>query len=193
MILMVNEEMKRLEEHIRYYYEEMSKITRNERKLRDMEKSLEEAIENKKSFNSIHLDTELNIGLNLSYERVQTSKTGISPQEAQLIKQEEKLEAIVSSIVIDISEKKEEIRSQKLHIGDIGNGIKEAIDRYKDTDREKIIIMRYRDGKSLEEIGEALNMAKSTVDYTLKKPKTGILACISKWLQENMEDERKLS
>lgn len=180
---MTPEKIKEIEDNIRNYYKELKQIEIDKIKLTDYEKSLLQAIENKKTYKGIYLDPDLNMGMQIS-ERVQTSSTCTSPQEAQFVKKTEWQEIIIEGINDDIAELREAIRLKELSTKSIGNGIEEAIRLCKENG--EIIELKYKKLKTYEQIGMILNTTRGAIEHNLKKD-NGVLDCISRYTRNIKE------
>lgn len=156
------------DEALRKYYADIDKIDLSRETLRNLHIKLEKLKENKKTYKSIFIDPELNMAVGFE-ERVQTSPNGTSYAEREFIKQEERLDRNIIDTAGEISNLEIEIENTETNIGKMKKIINDFGEEYKD-------ILKYRYGYqsrwkkySLDEIGEILHMAKSTVKDKLEK------------------------
>lgn len=181
---MNNEQIKATEASLKNYYLALEDIEHNKCILERLIVKLDRLKENKKTYKNIFIDPDLNMGINMSSEKVQTSGTGTSYAEREFIKQETWLEEKITDTGTEISKLEAEIEDRETGLINIEHGIKDAIKNCYGS--KELIEMRYRDRKPLEEIAEKLNMTKSNVEYAFKKD-NGILDCISRWVRNNKD------
>lgn len=120
--------------------------------------SQKEAIRQDIKSTNIHLEAELNMGINYRTVKVQTSSSATSYAEAETIKQIEKLEQewkCTRRKILQLYARIREIKKQ--------NAEMDYIIGLLGTEYRLLAELKYRDCLSLEQIGEKLCMAKSTV------------------------------
>lgn len=135
----------------------MKKIDRLECKCLILEKQKEAIMQDLRETN-VNIEPELNMGISYSSERVQTSSSGTSYAEAEIMKQIEKLEREWKWTRRKILQLHSQIREIKRQNADM-----DYIIGRLGTEYRLLVEMKYRDCLSLEKIGDKLCMAKSTV------------------------------
>lgn len=180
------EEIKATEESLRNYYKELETVDHDKYILKRLKDRLECLKENKRTYKSIFIDPELNMGINMGSEKVQTSPTGTSYAEREFIRQETKLEKEITDAATEISKMETDISKREVDLSNVEYGIKDAIEHVKIYDVQDMVEWRYKKNMTYLEISEKLKVSDSAVERAFKRTH-GIIDCIYKWTRRNKE------
>lgn len=153
---MISDEMLKETEYRLYsYYKQLKEVDKLEYKCSVLEQQKDRIRMDIKNTN-ITIEPEI-AAVDYSIDRVQVSHSGISYAEAAVMKEITRLENEWTNTKRQILKLHAKIRDIKCQIADIEYSISILNDTYK-----SFICFKYRDGRSLEYIGNELHMSKST-------------------------------
>lgn len=151
------ETFRKTEGHLYRYYETLKRIKALEEEIKHLEiqkdrikKDIQEA--------NISIETELNMGIDYSSSKVQTSNDGISYAEKALIKEIEKLEKEWIYIRKKLLKKRARIRELERQISVMKCNIAMLSEENK-----RFLELKYGDKKTIDDIAYTLSIARATV------------------------------
>ena len=169
--MLTQENRSAIEEKLRNYYKDVKQITIAEEEIQNLHQ-LKERLENNIKNCNIKIIPDANMGVGFD-EKVQTSPTGISPQESQIVHQLEHQERQVEQIKSNINKLLSEIADLETRNSSLKIILRKLGHIYID-----IIDMSYRKGMSNINIGLALHLSEKAI----RKKKTEALEAIYKLL-----------
>lgn len=146
---------KEIENRLYNYFRQLKEIDKLEYKCSVLEQQKNKIMTDIKNTN-INIEPEI-ASIDYSMEKVQVSHSDTSYAEAAAIKEITKLENEWTSIKKQILKLHARIRDIKYQTADMEYFINNLSDIYR-----SFICLKYKDGKSLEYIGDELHMSKST-------------------------------
>lgn len=150
-----DELFKETENRLYSYYRQIKEIEKLEYKCSVLEQQKERIRTDIKNTN-VSIEPEMS-AMNYSMERVQVSHSGTSYAEAAVMKEITRLEYEWTNTKKQILKLHAKVRDIKCQVADVEYSINNLSDVYK-----SFIGFKYKDGRSLEYIGDELHMSKST-------------------------------
>lgn len=167
-----DEFFRKTEGHLYRYYDTLNKIKALEEEIKRLEKQ-KEMIKKDMQEANIHIEPELNMGIDYSRTKIQTSNDGTSYAEKELIKEIEKLEKELIYVRKRLYKKKARIRELERQINTMESNISMLSEENK-----RFLELKYGDKKTIDEIAYILNMARATV----YRKREELIEDIARWI-----------
>ncbi|KRQ86039.1 hypothetical protein ABG79_02171 [Caloramator mitchellensis] len=148
---------RKTEGHLYRYYNTLKKIKALEEECKELEKQKEKIKQDLKE-TKVSIDTELNMGIDYSRSKIQTSNDGTSYAEKALVKEIEKLEKEWFYVRKKYLKKRIKIRELERQIYTLKCNLLMLSEENK-----RFLELKYGDKKSIDEIAYILNIARATV------------------------------
>lgn len=151
-----------VEQLLREYYYNLDRTRFKETNIVTLRNTLDRLADNKRAYKSVFIDPTLNMGINFS-ENVQTAKDHTSYAEKEFIRQEERLEKLITDTATEISKLDADISIIKVGLEKMEMCLSELYDTSK-----RIIEYRFGSKYSVEKTAMLVEIPPSTV-YSWQK------------------------
>lgn len=170
--MITDEQFRKTEGRLYRYYYQLRQIDKLKHKVCVLWKQKEQIEQDIKETN-VNIEPDLNMGIDYSSERVQTSPTGASIAEREIVKELEKLAKEWQRTRNKILKTNARIREYEKQAADM-----EYVIGLLKEDSKHFVELKYGENKSLYDIADKLNIGKSTAGRRRKE----IVEDVAKWL-----------
>lgn len=159
------------------YYNQLKIIDKLKNRVVLLYKQKESILKEMKELNKLEIDTELNMGIDYSKDKIQSSGTGSSAAENETIRYIENLQIDYKETMKRLQETNSRIREIELEIQDM----QYSIESLEDKEYGKLIELKYKELKTMDYIAAELYQSARTTAYRKRKEMVEELSQYIEW------------